>query len=538
MLSKAERYCVVSLCMAICSFFTISQAYSQFTTVIDVPPNVAPSSIVADTQLNLFTGGTIGDDFDAFSGSEVNITAGSVGNRFTGSSGSTVNIFGGSIGTNFSTVGVTNISGGSFDCCFSAFDGSIVTISGGSFSNALQAFPGSKVNITGGSIGQDFRALGGSEVNISGGSMGDNFDTSKFSELNISGGNYHLDGVPIGGLNSVGDTLAFNLPNGSVLSGTFADGTPFAFSSVDADTIGNGTLTLKADSLPPIGPANIVLPNDPLPLGLRTGQMLVVNNGGVVGDDFNADLGSVVNIIGGQVGSNFEAMGVDVTISGGTVGYEFDAFSGSTVDISGGSVGINFQAHNGSEVNISGGLVGDTFRAANGSMVNITGGVVGDGFRAFDGSEVNIFNGDVGEGFNAFDGSKINISGGMVGANFQSISGSQVNISGGFVGNGFRAPAGSEINLLGTRFALDGIEFTDVLTMNVPLTITDREVILSALLVDGSRFSFTLNSQFTSGQDFFDPGATLTVTLVPEPASGLLLIPMVAGLWIHRRSAT
>ena len=50
--------------------------------------------------------------------------------------------------------------------------------------------------------------------------------------------------------------------------------------------------------------------------------------------------------------------------------------------------------------------------------------------------------------------------------------------------------------------------------MNEAFTIIDRDVTLSGLLVDGSAFSFDLNSVNQAGQGFFAPGATLTVTLV------------------------
>ena len=224
----------------------------------------------------------------------------------------------------------------------------------------------------------------------------------------------------IGGLETVGNMLAFNLPDGSVLSGTLANGTPFAFASLDSDSIDDGTLTLTAATLAPVGPAVITLPSDPAPLGIRTGQTLVVDHGGILGDNFNAGWGSVVEVnAGGQVGNNLEAVGAQVTISGGSVGSSFDANSGSVVNISGGSVGADFDAY-----------------------------------------------------------------------------------------------SGSEVNLFGTEFVLDGVDITALLTVNDPNTITDRDVTLSGLLTDGSPFSFDLNSTNVSGQDYFDLGATLSVTLI------------------------
>ena len=57
--------------------------------------------------------------------------------------------------------------------------------------------------------------------------------------------------------------------------------------------------------------------------------------------------------------------------------------------------------------------------------------------------------------------------------------------------------------------------------------IGDRDVTLSGLLSDGTPFNFDLNSTDIRGKDFFDPHATLTVTLVPEPATLQLLIVAV-----------
>jgi hypothetical protein len=222
-----------------------------------------------------------------------------------------------------------------------------------------------------------------------------------------------------------------------------------------------------------------------LPLGVRNGQTLIVNDGGVVGDNFNSGLGSTVLVTGGQLGANFEAVGAQVIISGGSVGNFFVAFDGSTVNISGGTIGSFFEAHDGSTVNISGGVF-DRFFSYHGSTVNISGGMLGDRFDAFDGSTVNI--------------------------------------SGGTVGDRFTALNGSSVNLFGTEFVLDGIDITASLITNVPLAITDRDITLSGLFADGSPFSFDLNSTIT-GEDLFDPLALLSVTLVrPGDFDGNLVV--------------
>ena len=118
-------------CLVLCQFFTTLQAYGQFTTVLNIPPdpNIGDDqSIGSDTQLNLADGGAIGISFDAgaFDGTSTNveviISGGTVGNHFNAYNGSTVSISGGTVG-------------GGFD----AFSGSEVTISGGSVGAGFDA---------------------------------------------------------------------------------------------------------------------------------------------------------------------------------------------------------------------------------------------------------------------------------------------------------------------------------------------------------------------------------------------------------------
>ena len=71
------------------------------------------------------------------------------------------------------------------------------------------------------------------------------------------------------------------------------------------------------------------------------------------------------------------------------------------------------------------------------------------------------------------------------------------------------------------------------MTFDEPFAISDRDVTLSGTLEDGSLFSFGLDSSFDNSGDFFDLGATLTVTLVPEPGSLALL--GLGGLTMLRR---
>src|SRR5262245_55380437 len=73
-------------------------ARGQFTTTYNVPPNVAPSTIFSNTQLNVFDGGAIsnafaaGDSLGTSTNVQVNVFGGTVGGVFSAYRGSEVNI--------------------------------------------------------------------------------------------------------------------------------------------------------------------------------------------------------------------------------------------------------------------------------------------------------------------------------------------------------------------------------------------------------------------------------------------------------------
>ena len=120
-----------------CALVISSVASAQvFDTVINLPTDgeIDDEESVGDgTQLNVFEGGTVGNDFTAFSGSEVNITGGSVGRSFTASSGSVVNISGGSVGADFDVFGDGNVtlSGGEFRLNGADFGGTTIALDDG-----------------------------------------------------------------------------------------------------------------------------------------------------------------------------------------------------------------------------------------------------------------------------------------------------------------------------------------------------------------------------------------------------------------------
>ena len=470
-------------------------SFGQFSTVLNLPPDpdiASSSTIGSDTQVNLFEGGVIGLAVDAGApdGSstniEINVEGGFAGGNFNAHAGTTV-----------------NLASGRIHIGFDAFDGSQVNVTGGSLGSFFNAYSGSQVSVAGGIIGGSFRARTGSVIDISGGSFDSFVDLDSGSSITLNGNDFRIDGTPIGGLETLGTSLAFDPPFGTVLSGILSDGTPFAVSNNDADWIDTGTLTLTTTTLPAVGPALTHVSDDTSLMSIRNGQTLIVEEGGSLPRGFHAGIGSKVIINGGYVGVNFEAIGSEVLINGGAIDVVFDAFSGSVVTMTGGTMGGVAEITNGSIFNLSGGSIDNGFQAHAGGTMNISGGSIGRAFKAYSGSLVNISGGSVGEEYDAFGGSTTNISGGMVGDKFSA---------------GFN----SIVNLIGTEFVLNGIPITESLTPGIPLTIEDRNVTLSGLLSDGSPFSFFLDSSFTPSGDSFSSGALVTVTQIPEPCTIML----------------
>ena len=175
-----------------------------FDSVINVPADPdfdGEAGVGGDgltTQLNISDGFVFGDffgpPFDAFSGSEVNVSGGLVFGPFVANSGSEVNVSGGSVGD-----GVVQTGG------FNGQSGSVLNLSGGNVFGPIGisgemnmsggtvtgdfffANPGSMVNISGGTVSAGFFLSDASEVNISGGTVLHSLDPSSGSVLNING---------------------------------------------------------------------------------------------------------------------------------------------------------------------------------------------------------------------------------------------------------------------------------------------------------------------------------------------------------------
>lgn len=241
----------------------------------------------------------------------------------------------------------------------------------------------------------------------------------------------------------------------------------------------------------------------------------------VIGDDQLMWSDTTLNVFeGGVVGRRFDAghyvgqsSNVFVNVYGGDIGWGFSVNYNTTARIMGGnfgSLGITGTAY------ISGGVVGDYSIATSGSTVDISGGTIGDEFRIY-GS---------GRHFDFLPETRVNISGGAIGKAFQISGYSTLTMSGGSFGKYRSFGSNSTINLIGTEFFLDGIAVD--LVPGSRTQIDEREAILSGMLADGSPIELHLS---TTGleQDYFAADATLTLTLVPEPISIVILAMIMAS---------
>jgi hypothetical protein len=214
-------------------------------------------------------------------------------------------------------------------------------------------------------------------------------------------------------------------------------------------------------------------------MGVRDGQTLIVGDGGTIIENFNAGRGSRVRVLpGGQVGNNLEAVAATVDVQGDATTMRL--FDGSTLNVVSGEV--------------------DMIHAQGGSVANIAGGDAAGG-----------------GGSTYFENSTLNISGGLhpVGLGVRDAI---LNISGGSQGQfaGFpqvNAIGATTLNVYGTQFLVDGAPIAGLIT-GVPFTITQRDVELTGLFVDGRPFKYELNISDIGGEDYFPSGTTVTVTHV------------------------
>ncbi|QDT75730.1 hypothetical protein [Lacipirellula limnantheis] len=484
-------------------------AHAQFATIIDVPPNLAPSIIGSNTQVNVFAGGAITGSVDAGLGNgtsssiEVNVHGGSIASTFTANHGSTLNLFDGVAEGVVARSGSTvNVKGGV--ARISALDGSAVNASGGKIADGFSSLPASVLNFSGGILGE--AAIGGSAT-IRGGTIRPELNAANGSQVRLIGGEFRLNGAPLPGLAAPGDQAALSFPEGSVLSGVLEDGLPFAFAYSAGDRFGTNSLTVAASPLPPIVPSSITVNEASALQGVRRDQRVTVAAGGVLPADFIAGRGSSITVLpGGRIGDWMEAVGAEIEVKGGEVGRSLSLYDGAKLVVQPGSILRTASAEDGSSIDVFGGAIQhvDVLR---GGIARIHGGSLTVGFNVqrggviefFDGAAgnivrvggvVNIHGGTIGDGFDARLGSVVNVLGGSMGSDFQAFSASNVRFRGGSLGDRLQTMSRSQVSFEGEQFRLNGVPIDGLSNLGdaVPINLSSSDV-LSGVLEDGTPFA-------------------------------------------------
>ncbi|QDV78860.1 hypothetical protein [Botrimarina mediterranea] len=434
---------------------------SNFLTVIDIPPAIAPASVGSSTQLNL-RGGWLGDYFDA-------------GASFRSNTDIEVNIYGGAVGD-----------------YFDAYSGSTINVLGGAVGRFFDAESGSRVNLLGGVVDIGFEAQAGTKVTLAGGHVARNFDAAVGSGVVLVGDDFRINGVPVVWNGGVGSEQPIDLPieYGAVLSGTLADGAPIALSAKLGDNIAAGVLKLRRATLPPVGFAS---PNS---FGIRDGQTL--NTSSTLRPNFNAGHGSRLNVLSGGVASkDLEAFGAEVNVMGGRIEGGFVAFF--------------------SEVNLSSGRI-DSLSALYNTTINVTGGELDLGFLGSlqHNSQLSMSGGQLQGRVGVESGSSAHLSGGV----YESVSlfGGSAQLSGGRQTGRLTAGAGSTITMIGGEFRIDGKPVPGLDTPGATATVqVPFGSSISGVYSDGAPFAFYSSSAY--GLDALD-GAAITLERTSLPPVG------------------
>jgi len=226
-----------------------------------------------------------------------------------------------------------------------------------------------------------------------------------------------------------------------------------------------------------------------------------------VGVDFSD--GGIHNIdysLNNSVSVDYLAPDMHTTVNlltGGLV-HDLAPHHNSQVTMSGGTVIGNLQAWDYSHVTLSGGYVGGVLDAYGQVEITMSSGTVSSSLRVFGDSKVTMSGGSVGESFDVSNNSLVTMSGGSVGGFLGVGDISQMTMSGGTIGLSINVSAGATLIICGYNFAIDGNP--------VGLGTYSRSPV-------SSRLTGTL-----ANGDFINNEFRGTITLIPEPATLLLLV--------------
>jgi hypothetical protein len=258
------------------------------------------------------------------------------------------------------------------------------------------------------------------------------------------------------------------------------------------------------------------VPPDAAPATLLAGETMNLGIGGSVGIGFSSAAGSTVNVQGGSL--EFATIGGRVDVFSGAMGGVITASSTSDITVYSGTSFAIFNTAG--DFTVQGGLLQSEVSVGNGGRLNVKGGEVSI-VMASENSEVLFEGGKIGGTLLPMRGT-FTMSGGDWGGRFWLGPGSTFNLSGGAI-QGPLTLTDTVFNVVCQSVLVGGSPISG-LVPGTPYLVTLRDTTLSGVLLDGSPFSFDMNTGFMPDDDSFPVGATVRVTVVPEPASISLAI--------------
>lgn len=207
--------------------------------------------------------------------------------------------------------------------------------------------------------------------------------------------------------------------------------------------------------------------------------------------------------------------------NGGTVSQDIDFYDDTIGIFNGGTVEDDIYVYDNATVTFNDITLAEDLEIRDSSLVTINGGNFNEDVTADQGSRVVINGGTIAEDLESFFFASIEINGGSIGEDIEAYEGSSILISGGNMGDRIRTFDDGEITIRGTDFSLDGtpIVVTEGIEFNGIGT-------LAGILRDGTPFSTVIETNGGGGN---------FITIIPEPATGLLLILGGTALALRRR---
>jgi hypothetical protein len=368
----------------------------------------------------------------------------------------------------------------------------------------------------------------GSTIRVEGGLLHNKNWAPAGSTAVLVGAEFTIDGVPVGGLNSLGDRVDLTIAPGQVIQGVLAGGMPFQLSPQRGDQI--EAISFELAEVPAVTDGQIITPtgSQSVPRGLRKGQTLVLNSGKSLPSDFRAESGSTVTIqpntgVGYALSSytfngektslgGFESYGATFNVSGYTTPASF--YDGSVVNLKTGGEFIQRAAFfEGSTLNVQGGKTpwkdsdgaiytpnGAYFtsstlnltsgevryaRLADASIANISGGTATE-LELF-GSQLTMSKGTV-TTLRATD-SEVTLSGGIA-KRLDATGSATIAMTGGAILALNLSPTTTTLQMSGESFLLDGLPIAglDNVGDSVELSLDLTNSVLTGVLRDGSPF--------------------------------------------------